>query len=344
MTELSHSDLVSTADEVLAALSETIVQVDDDYRVRSLNRPESPVFRRAAATGDLLEEVMDVEAARAIKGLIENARRTGGAIGEYRSETDLFRVTAKPLVSAPLTLLVFQNISGLRHAGQTLVDLSRYRSDFLASVNDELRTPLTEVTGYAKLLSEPESALDERERAAIVRDMTDRAWDLAGIVEDLLAVARAEVGDLRVASVPVNAIANVAQVIESMGVRGSRVSVNGDRAITGVGDPARFRQVVRNLLSNALFHGSEPVTVEVAATGTHVSVQVKDRGAGLPEDLAESLFGADATGGYEGTAQRFGVGLWISREVTGMMGGELTYRREDDKTVLQVTIPLLRPT
>ena len=118
LTDLSDFDLVTTANEVLAALPETIVQVGSDFRLRSVNRPESPIFRRAAVAGDLLEEVLEAEAVGMIKGLIDSAMRTGGAIAEYHTGTDLFRVTAKPLASAPRTLLVFQNITDLRHAGQ----------------------------------------------------------------------------------------------------------------------------------------------------------------------------------------------------------------------------------
>ena len=344
MAESSEGDLVASANEVLAALSETIVQVDDDFRLKSVNRPESPIFRRTALSGDSLEEVLEEEVVSMITGLIDNAQRTGGAIAEYHNGTDLFRVTAKPLVSAPLTLLVFQNITGLRHAGQGLMELVRHKSSFLASLSHELRTPLTAVIGYANLLVQPDPGLDKTARRTMVHDMTDQAWDLAGIVEDLLTVARAEIGELEVASVPVTIAANVAQVIESMGGRGSRISVSGDTAISGVGDPARFRQVVRNLLSNALTHGSEPVTVEVTTDETHAVLRVKDRGLGVPEGLAESIFNQYVTASDAGTPGRVGIGLWISRELTTLMGGRLTYYREQNKTVFQVTVPLLGPT
>lgn len=340
LADSPESELSSAAREVLASLPETIVQVDEDFRVRSVNRPRSSVFRKSASVGDLLQDLLEEEAATVIKALVDNAQVTGAAIAEHHTGNDLFRVTAKRMSAVPHTLLVFQNITGIRDAGQTLVDLVRYRSNFLASVSHELRTPLTAVIGYADMLSDPDPDLDDSARDSMVRDMTDQAWDLAGIVEDLLAVARAELGELGVARVPVNVAANVAQVIESMGARGSRIHVDSDQRVVGVGDPAKFRQVMRNLLSNALTHGSEPIRVEVTTSESHAVARVIDQGVGLSDDVAESAFNQYTTGKDTGAPGHIGVGLWICRELTSLMGGYLKYRREGEETVFEAAMPL----
>jgi signal transduction histidine kinase len=337
---MSDSFAAESAYEVLAALPDTIVLVDLERRLVHVNRPESPVFAEKASPGDLIEEVVVPDAGEAIVGLIDNAQVTGGALAEYHSESDLFRVTAKPLTSAPLTLLVFKNITGIRSAGQTIVDLVRDRSSFLAAVSHELRTPLTAVVGYANLLSESNSVLDEETREEMVRGMTDQAWDLAGIVEDLLTVASAELGELRLAKVQVNLGANVAQVLESMGVRANGINVVENAAVIAVGDPARYRQVVRNLLSNALRHGSEPITIVVGSDDNAAVLLVKDRGSGIDDDLAE-LIVQQAADSRRSTPGTLGLGLWISQELTHLMGGTLTYHRDDGETVFMATIPLL---
>lgn len=335
----TQGGLVTSADEVLASLPETIVQVDADLRIRGMNRPTSPVFRRQPATGDALDQVLG-EGFGVIAALIDKAHRLGEAEGEYDTGPELFRVMATRMDSAPLVLLVFHNRTSMRHAEQAVVELVRDKSSFLASVSHELRTPLTAVLGYANLLAEPDPGLDEAVRSAMVQDMTDQAWDLAGIVEDLLAVARTEIGELSVVSVPVNLIANTAQVIESMGSKGSAITIRGDPSATGVGDPARFRQIVRNLLSNALAHGSEPVTVEVIANQAHVAVNVRDRGPGVPDSLADSMFDQYVSESALLTPGRVGIGLWISRELASLMGGNLRYRRERGETVFQISLPL----
>lgn len=341
MFESHEPELSPVAREVLLAVPDTIVIVDHRLRVRVVNRPRSSVFRRAAAEGDDLQDLLDEEAALVIKALIQNAQITGAATAEHHTGGDLFRVTARPMSTAPATLLTFQNITGIRDAGQSLVNLVQFRSNFLASLSHELRTPLTAVIGYADMLSEPDPDLDEAARQSMVRDMTDQAWSLAATVEDLLTVARAELGDLMVASVSVNIAANVAQVLESMGERGERVTVVGETGISGVGDPAKFRQVIRNLVSNALTHGAEPLRIEIDDGPDNAVARVVDAGLGLPEGLAESAFNQYTTGEGGGTPGGIGIGLWICRELTSLMGGYLAYRREGDETVFEAAIPRL---
>lgn len=327
-------------DEVLAALPETIVQVDDEMTIVRVNRPESPIFTRKARTGDLLGNVLDAEARRLIFDMIKNAELTGGALAEHKSGSDLYRVTAKPLSSASLTLLVFKNITGIRSAGQTIVDLVRDRSSFLAAVSHELRTPLSAVVGYANLLADSASMLDDQARQELVRDMTDQAWDLAGIVEDLLTVANAELGELNLAKVQVNIGANVAQVVESMGGRADTIEVHEERTITGIGDPARYRQIVRNLLSNALRHGSGPISVEITAEDDQAVLMVMDHGEGISDELAD-LIESRTIDTATPTPGSVGLGLWISQELTGLMGGGLSYARIEGVTTFKATIPLL---
>jgi signal transduction histidine kinase len=337
---MNSPHLSPTADEVLASLPETIVQVDHDRAILHVNRPESPVFRVKPGIGDLFDRVIDSSAAETVVGMIDNAQLTGGALAEYRSGSDLYRVTARPLTSAPITLLIFKNITGIRSAGQTIVDLVRDRSTFLAAVSHELRTPLSAVVGYANLLSDVNSTLDDQTRSAMVRDMTDQAWDLAGIVEDLLTVASAELGELQMAKVQVNIGANVAQVLESMGARGHSIRVEETNGVYGLGDPARYRQVIRNLLSNALRHGGDPVTVAIYEEDGAAVLAVRDGGQGISAELAE-LFSRQSTTGRASSPGTLGLGLWISQELTRLMGGILTYERAGEETVFEAAIPVM---
>ncbi len=338
MTDTSDTRLIAALQEVLAAVPEIIVQVDDDFRLRAVNRSDSPLFRRDPVAGDRLEEVFRGRAVGSIAVLIDQAQRDGEAEADVETGDEVFSATAKRLVSIPLTLLIFQDTTGMRLAERAVADVVRDRSSFLASVSHELRAPLAAVLGYANLLAEPNPSLDEAVRTTMVQDMTDQAWDLAGMVEDLLAVARTEIGELSVVSVPVNLKANVSQVIESMGGRGHMITVNGDNSVNGLGDPARFRQIVRNLLSNALSHGAEPFEVDISGDAAQAVLEVRDGGPGIPADLLDSIFEqyVSSNGDEPG---RVGIGLWISRELTDLMEGSISYRRQGDVTVLRVAIP-----
>lgn len=320
-------------------MPETIVEVDAQRRVVYVNRPESPAFTGVAQIGDSIADLLAPDSAEVVLDMIRNAEVTGGAMVEIGAGNDLYRVTAKPLTTGPFTALVFNNITGIRSAGQAIVDLVRDRSAFLEAVSKELRTPLTAVVGYANLLSEPGSVGDESTRRDLVRGMTDQAWDLAGIVEDLLTVASAELGELILAKVGVNIGANVAQVLESMGTRSEDIEVTPRSEVIGTGDPARFRQIVRNLLSNAVRHGEPPVSVAIGTSGEMATVEVRDRGEGLPEELADML-GRHNREGTSATPGTLGLGLWICHELTGLMGGMFSYGREGGETVFQVELPM----
>ena len=85
-----------------------------------------------------------------------------------------------------------------------------------------------------------------------------------------------------------NVGANVAQVIESMGGRGDAISVSEQQAVNAIGDPARYRQIVRNLLTNALRHGKAPVSISILEESGMAVVEVRDHGPGIPDSLGRS--------------------------------------------------------
>jgi signal transduction histidine kinase len=329
------SNLSADTQEILAALPDTIVQIDGSSRLVAVNRPESPVFRTTPAPRDLLETVVDPGAAPLLEGLIRTAAQRGAAEGEYEAGGRWFRVTARQLRSAPVTMLVFQDLTVRRNAERALTESIGDKTSVLKSISHQLGTPMIAVLGYANLLTDPD--LDEATRDAMAQHMTDRAWELAGMVENLQAMAQTELGDLRVVRVPVDLTSEVNGVIESMGARGSRVTVTGDRPVIATGDPARIRQIVRSLLANAFTHGTEPVTVDVTASSTRAVVGVKDRGPGLKESLEGEIFSRTGVGGNP--AGGAGIGLWTARGLAHLMGGNIEYGREHGLTVFRLVMP-----
>lgn len=326
----------AVAAEMMAILPETIVQVDEQGRVSWVNHPESQVFRKRAERDVLLVDLVMPEAVDTVTALLRTANLGDDVLAEYRLDVDLYRVTARRLTSEPSTMLTFRNITAIRRAGQTIVDLVRDRSAFLEAVSNELKSPLAAVIGYATLLSDREALIDDSSRTEIARGMTDQAWDLAGIIEDLLTIASGELGELHLAKVQVDLSGNAAQVVESMGAMGESVEIVEGSPVYGVGDPGRFRQVVRNLVSNALRHGAEPVTITIGQDGDRAFLAVEDCGDGLSQELTRIV--GESRASVPGT---LGVGLWICQELTQLMGGSLSYQRVDGRTVFVASIPLL---
>jgi len=118
LTEPSDRNLVAIADEVMALLPQTIVQIDADFRIRAVNRTGSSIFRRDPAPGDRLDEFFRGRVVSEIARLIDKAQSVGMADAEVDTGAELFWVSAKKLESAPLTVLVIQEGS-LRGASES---------------------------------------------------------------------------------------------------------------------------------------------------------------------------------------------------------------------------------
>jgi len=111
--------------------------------------------------------------------------------------------------------------------------------------------------------------------------------------------------------------------------------------VRGLGDPARVRQIVRNLISNADGHGGPTIGVSVSAVGETARLTVWDDGPGVPPDEVETIFDpyhrVDPDGSVPGGV---GLGLSISRQLARLMGGDLRHRRRSGRTVFELTLPI----
>jgi PAS domain S-box-containing protein len=227
-----------------------------------------------------------------------------------------------------------------REAEAQLRELLRSKDDFIATIAHELRTPLAGVVGFAQVLRDEAEALDPESRAEMIRVVADQGMDLTNIVDDLLVAAKSDAGTLEVARVGVDLRAQAAQVLEAWGAEvGQRVAFTGESAAT-TGDPARVRQVLRNLVSNALKYGGTNVTVRVGYESDVAFVRVEDDGEGVEPEERETIFepyrrAHDAPG----LTASMGLGLAISRQLARLMGGDLTYTRESSLTVFTLSMP-----
>ena len=136
------------------------------------------------------------------------------------------------------------------------------KDQLIASVSHEIRTPLASIVGFARLLQE-ESDLSTEERLEMTDVLVQQSNDLTNIVDDLLVAAKANVGQLEVARVSVDMRAQTAQVVEGLDAD-SRAMVTSPRdTVRCMGDPARVRQIVRNLITNALKYGGPDIAIEI---------------------------------------------------------------------------------
>ena len=139
-----------------------------------------------------------------------------------------------------------------RHA---LLELVRTKDMALASVSHELRAPLATVVTTSQLLRDESLDLSSEERAELLDSVVSEGTDLVNIVNDLLAAAKADSGTLTVSRVRVSLRAQAAQVLEAIQQDTQTGIMMKAGSVTAVGNPGRVRQIVRNLVSNALRYG-----------------------------------------------------------------------------------------
>lgn len=247
-------------------------------------------------------------------------------------------------------IIVDFDVTDLRIAQRSLEELLEMKDQLvsskdqlIASVSHEIRTPLSSIVGFAQLLHDA-SDLAPEERAEMVELLVQESADLTNIVDDLLVAAKSDLGRLEVMSVPVDLKAQAAQAVESIETGRSRIVSLPTTSSRCLGDPARVRQIVRNLISNALKYGGEEISIAAASYDRMGALQVRDDGRGIPEAQQQRIFDAYERGDQgAGLTKSLGLGLHISRSLAHRMGGDLTYRYENGMSVFELTLPLAEP-
>jgi signal transduction histidine kinase len=242
---------------------------------------------------------------------------------------------------ASLTIERLRLTESLKQEVETNHELLASKDALLASVSHELRTPLTGILGFAELIRDTGTEMDESERASMVGAIAAEALDLANLVDDLLTAARSSAGKLTVTISTVELKSLVERVLEAHTPPPPRtVQVRGGIA-TAVADPARVRQVIRNLLTNAERYGGDSIQVTIDSDVDQARISVADNGEGVPtSDAAESIFEAyHSAHDPQRRVASVGIGLTISRALARLMHGDLTYRREAGWTIFELLLP-----
>jgi len=277
-----------------------------------------------------------------------------GQAYEYFDSERLMRDRAIELSSHEL----FAANASERRRAQAAEDLASLRSEFVATVSHELRSPLTAIIGYGELLESRWDQFSEQDRRDRVRRIVASAHRQRQLVEDLLLVSRVENGDLVARRTVVALPLLVKQAMEEVraNYKGQDFDLNGPATLTAVGDPSRLVQILVNLVDNAVKYSPEGSPVEIAwsrqetavpatetGTGLRVVVRVRDHGRGLAAEGRERLFerfgrlnGSPTRRGRVGT----GLGLYLSRRLPRAMGGEVDVETTGcDGTVFRLVMP-----
>ncbi len=336
-------------DAVLASMFEGLVVIDEQEKVVLMNPSLRGLFsvKEDPQGSKLIEVVRNTSVQEmADKVISEKERLVTGEIRIFVPEEKVLRVNGVPIIRRGRlegAVMVFHDITELRR-------LEKIRQDFVANVSHELRTPLSSIKGYAETLLD--GAVDDkghaREFIGIIHQESDR---LANLINDLLDLARIESGNMELSKAPFDVLAVAKRVVESMGVQARAKSIKlGITATSGVlplaaGDEFGFRQVLTNLLDNALKYTSEggDVTISIEAAGGFLQVNVADTGIGIsPSDIPrifERFYRVDKARSRE--AGGTGLGLSIVKHIVQAHGGRVWVESElGSGSVFSFTIPL----
>jgi signal transduction histidine kinase len=266
---------------------------------------------------------------------IGNSRDTGAELDiEYRI---LLPDNVMRWVSGRGTAFRDQDGNVVRLAGtcQDITDRKRaeqQKEDLFAFASHELRNPLTSILGFSRLLelrlAEPGKPLDEDGIDAI-KTISSESQRMAEILETFLDLARAESQRLEVELESIDLIELLDDQIERVKAKAPELEViwnEHPEELLIASDRRRLRQIISNLLDNALKYGGSPPKVWVSSdsAGGWVDVRIRDNGAGIDEQDRRQLFGRF----YRGIAQSnqpkgLGIGLYLSRQFAERLGATL---------------------
>ncbi len=214
---------------------------------------------------------------------------------------------------------------------------SKAKSEFLANMSHEIRTPLNAILGFIDLLKEKET---DGEKLKYIHTIQSSSTTLLGIINDILDFSKIESGNLSVEKIDFNTHQELGTIADLFRAKASEKSVSLsfkiDKDIPKAlkSDPLRIKQVVANMLSNAIKFTPRNGRIELLMKHIdgHLHVSVKDNGIGIAEDKQDDIFKAfsqaesSTTRKYGGT----GLGLAISAKLVSMLGGELKLESQLD--------------
>ena len=323
--------------------------------MRQPGQPMEPCFEATVASGDWSPEAVEVVQAAMSNRQPFTAERSafGGRVirDEARpTASGGWIVTSSDITVSARRARELEAIAAeLREAKACAEAATQAKSTFLATMSHEIRTPLNGVLGMVQAMAVDELADIQRERLDVIRQSGE---SLLAILNDILDISKIEAGKLELEEVEfdlaplfVGAHSAFTALANKKGLSFALTTARRARGVY-LGDPTRVRQILYNLISNALkFTEAGEVRVAADYRDGQLLLSVADTGMGIAPDRLASLFDKFVQADVSTTRQYGGTGLGLSicRELAELMGGTITADSEQGHgACFQVSIPLVR--
>lgn len=364
--ESRYNGLIDVQRETIDSLKEGVVVFGTDGRLKLFNKAFCEIWRMPSGKLGEMPHIGEViAAAQTLHPDNDTWLRIGRSVTAFLDEREDFTgqmtrtdgvvidFALMPL-SDGATLLTFANVTDAKRAEQALVERNealvaadRLKTNFIGHISRELRTPLTSMIGFAEMLASPMFGdLNDKQREYLT-DIMSSSKTLRSIIDDILDLATIDAGTLQLKLAPVGARALIDAAILGIRERAIRSRLTIDIAVADdvtefMADEARMRQILYNLMSNAVGFSKLNSTVRLRnwREDGYIIFSVEDEGIGIPKDQIPGVFQRFESHSRGSDHRGAGIGLSIVKSLVELHGGSIDFSSEEGYgTRVTVRIP-----
>jgi signal transduction histidine kinase len=352
--ESRYNALIDVQRETLDSLKEGVAVFATDGRLKLFNSAFLQIWRLSRSLlkeGPHIDRIIDqcsalyddmttwARVSRAVTGISDRRQPVAGQM--IRPDQSVIDFAVAPLPDGA-TLITFVDVTDSKRYEQTLLERNealvaadRLKSQFISHVSYELRTPLTNIIGFSELLSNPRAGELNSKQREYLNDISASSRTLLAIINDILDLATIDAGGLELKLARVKVAGVVDTAVLGVRDRANRARLNLDiriaeDAVEFIADEARVRQVLYNLLSNAIGFSKpgDSISVSVWREDGMVAFAVEDQGVGIPKDQQQRVLERFESRSQGSKHRGAGLGLSIVKSLVELHGGAMALESE----------------